>query len=107
MKSTYVKLSDTPTADAQKAQTITHIGFYDGGVVRLACRTRSSSGLRAFDYPFKAAAPATQIEMFHTPTTTDSRPMRRSDLHRLDGRWPTEPAGRLSARRSSRSPCRT
>ncbi len=67
MKSTYVKLDDTPTADAQKAQTITNIGLVDGKVIVAGLSNEEfTSGLRAFDYPFKASAEASQIEMFHT-----------------------------------------
>jgi hypothetical protein len=67
LKSTYVKLMDAPSADNQKAQTITDVGFVDGKVIVAGLSNEEfSSGLRTFDYPFRAASQASQIEMFHT-----------------------------------------
>jgi hypothetical protein len=67
LKSSYVKLMDAPTVDAQKAQTITDVGYVDGKVIVAGLSNEEfTSGLRAFDYPFKASAEASQIEMFHT-----------------------------------------
>jgi hypothetical protein len=66
LKSTYVKLIDTPSADNQKAQTITDLNYVNGRVIVAGLSNEEfSSGLRTFAFPFKGADKASQIEMYH------------------------------------------